>query len=91
MFDYIYLRFTTIFRSEAADLIRKVILQLDNRLVDLLHHYSTGSPFYLVQLLRRLNLRVYSTWRRSWSNRTGNIRRVGIKLNLMAGCEIYVV
>ena len=28
---------------------------MDNRLVGLLHHYSAGSPFYLVQLLRRFN------------------------------------
>ena len=43
-------------RAESDDLIRKFIPQLDNRLVGLLHHYSAGSPFYLVQLLRRLNL-----------------------------------
>lgn len=43
-------------RSESADLINKFIPDLDNRLVGLLHHYSAGSPFYLVQLLRRLNL-----------------------------------
>jgi DNA-binding MarR family transcriptional regulator len=43
-------------RAESENLIRKFIPQLDNRLVGLLHHYSAGSPFYLVQLLRRLNL-----------------------------------
>ena len=43
-------------RAESDDLIRKFIPHLDNRLVGLLHHYSAGSPFYLVQLLRRLNL-----------------------------------
>jgi len=43
-------------RTESENLIRKFIPQLDNRLVGLLHHYSAGSPFYLVQLLRRLNM-----------------------------------
>ena len=43
-------------RAESENLIRKFIPQLDNRLVGLLHHYSAGSPFYLVQLLRRLNM-----------------------------------
>ena len=43
-------------RSESDILIRKFIPQPDNRLAGLLHHYSAGSPFYLVQLLRRLNL-----------------------------------
>jgi predicted transcriptional regulator len=43
-------------RSESDALIRKFIPQPDNRHVGLLHHYSAGNPFYLVQLLRRLNL-----------------------------------
>ena len=43
-------------RAESENLIRKFIPELDNRLAGLLHHYSAGSPFYLVQLLRRLNL-----------------------------------
>ena len=43
-------------RAESSELIHKFIPDLDNRLVGLLHHYSAGSPFYLVQLLRRLNL-----------------------------------
>lgn len=43
-------------REEANELIRKFISQGDNRISGLLHHYSAGSPFYLVQLLRRLNL-----------------------------------
>lgn len=43
-------------RSESDALIRKFIPQPDNRLAGLLHHFSAGNPFYLVQLLRRLNL-----------------------------------
>jgi biotin operon repressor len=43
-------------RSESDALIRKFIPKPDNRHVGLLHHYSAGNPFYLVQLLRRLNL-----------------------------------
>ncbi len=43
-------------RNESEDLIRKFIPEPDNRLSGLLHHYSAGSPFYLVQLLRRINL-----------------------------------
>lgn len=43
-------------RAESEILIRKFITRPDNRIVGLLHHYSAGSPFYLVQLLRRLNL-----------------------------------
>jgi AAA+ ATPase superfamily predicted ATPase len=43
-------------RTESDELIHKFIQDSDNRLSGLLHHYSAGSPFYLVQLLRRLNL-----------------------------------
>jgi hypothetical protein len=43
-------------RSESDALIRKFIPQPDSRLAGLLHHFSAGNPFYLVQLLRRLNL-----------------------------------
>ena len=43
-------------RGESDALIRKFIPQPDNRFAGLLHHFSAGNPFYLVQLLRRLNL-----------------------------------
>ena len=43
-------------RAESESLIRKFISILDNRLAGLLHHFSAGNPFYLAQLLRRLNL-----------------------------------
>ena len=43
-------------RGESDTLIRKFIPQPDNRIAGLLHHFSAGNPFYLVQLLHRLNL-----------------------------------
>ena len=40
----------------AKDRAAKFIPKMDNRLAGLLHHFSAGNPFDLVQLLRRLNL-----------------------------------
>jgi AAA+ ATPase superfamily predicted ATPase len=39
--------------AESRELIRKFIPDIDARNAGLLHHYSGGNPFYLVQLLRK--------------------------------------
>ena len=39
--------------EESRELIRKFIPDIDARNAGLLHHYSGGNPFYLVQLLRK--------------------------------------
>lgn len=43
-------------RDESRELIHKFIPDIDNRSVGLLHHYSAGNPFYLVQILRKVGL-----------------------------------
>lgn len=43
-------------RDESRELIHKFIPGIDNRSAGLLHHLSAGTPFYLVQLLRKMML-----------------------------------
>lgn len=43
-------------RDESRELIQKFIQGIDNRSAGLLHHFSAGTPFYLVQILRKLIL-----------------------------------
>lgn len=43
-------------RGESRELINKFFPYADNRSAGFLHHYSNGTPFYLVQILRKLEI-----------------------------------
>src|SRR3990172_2605620 len=43
-------------RDESRELTDKFIPTIDNRNAGLLHHYSNGTPFYLVQMLRKVEM-----------------------------------
>ncbi len=43
-------------RDESRELIDKFIPDVDNRNAGLLHHFSNGSPYYLVQLLKKVEI-----------------------------------
>ena len=43
-------------REESRELADKFIPAIDNRNAGLLHHYSNGIPFYLVQMLRKVRM-----------------------------------
>ncbi len=43
-------------RNESRELIDKFIPDTGNRNAGLLHHYSNGAPFYLVQILRKVGM-----------------------------------
>lgn len=43
-------------RAESRELMSKFIPHIDTRNAGLLHHFSNGTPFYLVQLLRKVRL-----------------------------------
>src|SRR3989338_1782532 len=43
-------------KDESKELIHKFIPDIDNRSSGMLHHFSAGTPFYLVQILRKILL-----------------------------------
>lgn len=52
--QFVHIPIKAYLRDESGELIHKFIHNIDNRSAGLLHHYSAGAPFYLVQILRKV-------------------------------------